>query len=153
MNWVEIDASACISHLSPTMTLGLPTSQTSRLVFTARLCPKFRMTPVRNTPEFRSLHATTLPVQSEYPAKRRAAAAVPLPESPQGQTSKSISSVSFVRIESNFFTIQRRHKRKKMMDQNFEIRTMWFLRIFWNFQKGIAWSLYGRSGPLWSRPN
>jgi len=22
-----------------------------------------------------------------------------------------------------------------------------------DFQKGIAWSLCGRSGPLWSRPN
>jgi len=40
-----------------------------------------------------------------------------------------------------------------MMDQNFEIRILWFLRIFLNFQKGVARSLCGRSGPLWSRPN
>jgi len=40
------------------------------------------MTPVRYAPEFRSLQAAALPVQSEYPAERRAAAAVPLPESP-----------------------------------------------------------------------
>jgi len=39
-----------------------------------------------------------------------------------------------------------------MMDQNFEIQILWFLRIFWNFQKGIARSLcanlvhYGRGG-------
>jgi len=52
-----------------------------------------------------------------------------------------------------FFTIHRRHRRKKMMDQNLEIRILWFLRIFWNFQKGVARSLCGRSGPLWSRPN
>jgi len=52
-----------------------------------------------------------------------------------------------------FFTTHRRHRRKKMMDQNFEIRILWFLRIFWNFQKGIARSLCGRSRPLWSRPN
>jgi len=32
--------------------------------------------------ELRSLHATAPPVQSEYPIERRAAAAVPLPESP-----------------------------------------------------------------------
>ena len=38
--------------------------------------------PVWNVPELRSLHAATPPVQSEYPAERRAAAAVPLPESP-----------------------------------------------------------------------
>ena len=35
----------------------------------------------------------------------------------------------------DFFTIHRRHRRKKMMDQNFEIRILWFLRIFWNSQK------------------
>jgi len=77
--------------------------------------------PVGNAHELRSLHDTTPPVQSEYPAERGAAAAVPLPESSQGHTSKSISSINFVGIESNFFTIHRRH-RQKMMDQNFEIR-------------------------------
>jgi len=51
-------------------------TETSRLVFTARLCPQFRTPPVRNAPELRSLHAATLLVQSEYPVKRRAAAAV-----------------------------------------------------------------------------
>jgi len=61
------------------------------------------MPPVGNAPELRSLHAAAPPVQSEYPAERRAAAAVLLPESSYGQTSKSISSVSFVGIESNFF--------------------------------------------------
>ena len=52
------------------------------VVFTARLRPQFQMPPVRNAPELRLLHATTPPVQSEYPAERRAAAAVPLPKSP-----------------------------------------------------------------------
>jgi len=33
-----------------------------------------------------------------------------------------------------FFTIHRRQT-QKMMDQNFEIRILWFLRIFWNFEK------------------
>ena len=42
---------------------------------------------------------------------------------------------------------------QKQMNQNFEIWISWFLRIFWNFQKGVARSLCGRSGPLWSRPN
>jgi len=40
-----------------------------------------------------------------------------------------------------------------MMDQNFDIRILWFWRIFWNFQKGVARCLCGQSGPLWSRPN
>jgi len=38
--------------------------------------------PVPNAPELRSLHAAAPPVQSEYPAERRGAAAVPLPELP-----------------------------------------------------------------------
>jgi len=49
-------------------------TQTSRLVFTTRLRLQFRMPP--------SFDRCTPPVQSEYPAERRAAAAVPLPESP-----------------------------------------------------------------------
>ena len=36
--------------------------------------------PVPNAPELRSPHAAAPPVQSEYPAEHRAAAAVPLPE-------------------------------------------------------------------------
>jgi len=51
-----------------------------------------------------------------------------------------------------FFTIHKRHRRKKMLDQNFEIRILWFWEFFWNFQKGVTRSLCGRSGPLWSRP-
>jgi len=38
--------------------------------------------PVPNAPKLRLLHAMVPAVQSEYPVKRRAAAAVPLPESP-----------------------------------------------------------------------
>jgi len=50
--------------------------------FATPLRPQFRTLPVPNTPELRSLHAAAPPVQSEYPVERRAAAAVPLPESP-----------------------------------------------------------------------
>ena len=35
---------------------------TSRLVFTARLCPQFRTPPVPNAPELRSLHVVASPV-------------------------------------------------------------------------------------------
>ena len=44
-----------------------------------------------------------------------------------------------VLVESSqiFFTIHRRHRRKKMMDQNFEIQILRFLRFF-NYQKGVA---------------
>jgi len=80
-------------------------------------------TPSSECPKLRSLHAAAPPVQSKYPGERRAAAAVPLPESPQGQTSKSISSASFVRIESNFYNTQEAQM-QKMMDQNFEIRIL-----------------------------
>ena len=44
--------------------------------------PEFRMPAVRNAPDLRSQRDAAPPVQSEYPADRRAAAAVPLPESP-----------------------------------------------------------------------
>ena len=68
------------------------------------------------------------------PAERPAAAAVPLPESPHGQqTSKSISSVSLVRIESTFFTIHSRHRRKKWWNRilKFEFCDFWeFFEIF-----------------------
>jgi len=40
-------------------------------------------------------------------------------------------------------TIHRRHRRNKMMDQNFEIRILWFLRIF---ERRRAVSLQ----PIWS---
>ena len=83
--------------------------QTSRLLSTA---PSSERPPVRNAPELRSVHAAALTVQSEYPAERRAAAAVPLPESPWGQTSKSISSVSFVQIESKFYNTQETQTQK-----------------------------------------
>jgi len=93
-------------HLDPSNrldTIHQRHRQTDKPVaFYGPIAPQFRMSPVRNAPELRSLHAATPPVQSEYPAEHRAAAAVPLPESPLGQTSKSISFVSFVRIESNF---------------------------------------------------
>ena len=53
----------------------------------------------------------------------------------------------------DFFCNTQETQTQKMMDQNFEIRILWFLRIFWNFQKGVARSLCGRCGPLWLRPN
>jgi len=58
------------------------TEETSRWVFTARLRPQFRMPAVRNAPELRSQHDAAPPVQLLYPGERRAAAAMPLPESP-----------------------------------------------------------------------
>jgi len=77
--------------------------------------------PVPNAPSFDCCMPL---VQSEYPAERRAAAAVPLPESPSGQASKSISSISFVQIKSNFFLQYTGDTDAKMMDQNFEIRIL-----------------------------
>ena len=72
-----------------------------------------------------------------------------------GQTSKCISSVTFLRIESKFFfTIHRRHRRKKTWwTRILKYEFCDFLDFFWNFQKGVVRSLCGWSGPLWSRPN
>jgi len=50
--------------------------------FYGPIAPPVPNAPVPNARELRSLHADTQPVQSEYPTERRAAAAVPLPESP-----------------------------------------------------------------------
>jgi len=72
---------------------------------------------------------------------------------PEWQTSKCISSVSFLRIESIFFTIHRRHRCKKWWTRILKFEFCDFWEFFWNFQKGVARSLCGRSGPLWSRPN
>jgi len=40
-----------------------------------------------------------------------------------------------------------------MMDQILKFEFCYFFTILWNFQKGVARSLCGRSGPLWLRPN
>jgi len=71
--------------------------RTSRLVFTARLRPQFRMPPSfdRCTPPRRRFNQNMPPsvvLLQQFHCRNR-----------HGQTSKSISSVSFVRIESNFF--------------------------------------------------
>jgi len=70
---------------------------------------------------------------------------------PEWQISKSISFVSFARIESNFlqYTVD---TDAKMMDQNFEIRIVIF-EIFLKFSKRRHAVPLRRSGPLWSRPN
>ena len=52
-----------------------------------------------------------------------------------------------------FFYNKQETQTQKMIDQNFDIRILWFLRIFLNILKGVARSLCGRCGPLWSRPN
>jgi len=70
------------------------------------------MPPVRNVPELRSQQDAAPPVQLQYPGERRAAAAVTMPESPQEQTSKYISSVSFVGIESIFHNTQETQTQK-----------------------------------------
>jgi len=132
------------------------TQKTSRLVFTAQLRPQFRMPPVRIRGMMRMQHfsicTSVVDCRCTTPSRRQCCRCT-LRWLLEWQTSKCISSISFVRIESNFFTIHRRHRCKKMMDQNFEIRILWFFKIFWNFQKGVVRSLCGRSGPLWSRPN
>jgi len=93
------------------------------------------MPPVQNAPELRSLNEAVLPVQSEYPAERRA---------------ESISSVSFVRLESNFLQYTGDTDAKKWWTRILKFE---FCDFFRNFQKGVVQSLCSRSGPLWSRSN
>jgi len=79
--------------------------------FTARLRPQFQMPPVRNIPP-----SIVLLQQCHCLNCHR------------GQTSKSISFVSFVRIESNFFYNTQETQMQKMMDQSNSV-------IFDNFLK------------------
>jgi len=69
-----------------------------------------------------------------------------------GRTSKCISSVSFVWIESNFLQCIGDTNAKNGGPEFWNSDSVIF-ENFWNFQKGIARSLCGRCGPLWSRPN
>jgi len=58
---------------------------------------------------------------------------------PEWQTSKCISSVSFFRIKSNFFTTHRRHRRKKRWTRilKFEFCDFWeFFEIFKKVSRG-----------------
>ena len=123
---------------------------TCRLFFTARLRLQFRMPPVHGSVvRIRGMVRTQhFWIRTSLSSTAAALHATICGRLPEWQTLKYISSVSFVRIESNFLQ-HTRDTDAKMMDQNFEIRILWFLRIFWNFQKGVARSLCGRSGSLW----
>ena len=76
--------------------------------------PQFRMPAVRNAPELRSQHCTTPRRRFNYniPASVVLLQQCHCRNCHRGKTSKCISSVSFLRIESNFFTMHRRHRRK-----------------------------------------
>ena len=125
--------------------------RTSRLVFTARLRPQFRTPPVPNASSSECPRASIA-------ARRRAASSIRISRRASCCCSSAIAGIviganfkiylfrQFVRIESNFFTIHRRHRRKKMMDQNFEIRILWFLRFFEIFKKASR----GPLRPIWT---
>ena len=133
---------------------------TSQLVFMA-LCPQFRMPPVRNSASW-FLRPDCAPslvcTKALIAACRRAAGSIRISRRPSCCCTSAIAGIAiganfkiyllrqFCSNGVKFFTIHRRHKCKKMMNQNFEIWILWFLRIFWNFQKGRG-SLCGRSGP------
>ena len=79
--------------------------------------------PVPNAPALRSPHTAAPPVQSEYPAERRAAAAVPLPESPSGKL-QNLSAPSVLFESSRFFYNTQETQMQNTMDPNFEIRIL-----------------------------
>jgi len=70
-----------------------------------------------------SFDRCTPPVESEYPAECRAAAAVPLPESPWGKL-RNLSPPSVLFKSSPIFYNTQETQTQKMMDQNFEIRIL-----------------------------
>jgi len=120
-------------------------SETSRWVFMARLRPQFGMPPSfdRSTPQPHrfnyNIPASVVLLQQCHCRNRH-----------RGKL-QNVSSLSVLFESSwNFFTIHRIHRRKKRWTRilKFELCDWEF---FWNFQKGIARSLCGWSGPLWSR--
>ena len=123
--------------------------QTSRWVFTARSRPQFRTPPVpnalnswisgqdrRNDADATFLDPHIVDCRCQHAAAR--CCCTPLLANayhsiggrlPEWQTSKCIYSVSFVRIESNFFTTHRRHRRKKDGPE-FRNSNCYFLELF-----------------------
>jgi len=104
--------------------------RTSRLVFTARLCPQFWMLPSfdRCTPPRRRFNQNIPPsvvLLQQCHCRNRHRAKL-----------QNLSPPS-VLFESSriFFHNTQETQTQKMMDQNFEIRILWFLRIFLKFLK------------------
>jgi len=114
--------------------------------FYGPIAPPVPNAPSSECPKLRSQHHAAPPVQLQYPGERHAAAAVPLPESPYGQTSKCIFSVRFVGIESNFFYNTQETQTQNMMDQNFEIEFCDFCEFFEIFKKASR----GLLRPIWT---
>jgi len=83
---------------------------------------QFRMRPVLNGRELRSLHAAAPPVQSEYPAERRAVQQCHCRKRHKGKL-RHLSPPS-VLFESNAIFYSTQETDAKMMDQNFEIRIL-----------------------------
>jgi len=145
LTWATSDASRRTSYMiavhhqfTNTATWLTTTTTTSRLAITVRLRTQVRMPPVRGSAVricemMRTQHFWIRTSLSSTAAALHATIGGRLPE---WHTSKCISSVSFVRIESNFlYNTQETQTQKKMMDQNFEIWILWFLRFFFKFSK------------------
>jgi len=96
-------------------------NDTTRLVFMARLRPQFRM-PLR-------FDRCTPPIQSEYPAERRAAAGIAI-----GTNFKIYFLRQFCSNRVKFFYNTQETQMQKTMDQNFEIRIVIF-HFFLKFSK------------------
>ena len=120
--------------------------------------PEFRTPPVPNAPSSECPRASIA-------ARRRTAGSIRISRRASCCCSTAIAGIAiganfkiylrrqFCSNRVEFFYNTQETQTQKMMDQNFEIRIMWFLSIFWHFQKGVARSLCGRFWPLWSQPN
>ena len=98
----------------------------------ARLCPQFWTPPVRNAP-------------ASIAAQRHAAGSIRISRGPSCCCSSAIAGIAIranfkiyllLQFCSNwveFFYNTQKTQTQKMMDQNFEIRILWFLRIFLKF--------------------
>ena len=119
---------------------------TSRLFFYSPIAP-----PVPNAPELRSLHAAAPTVQFRISRRALCCCSSANAGTAIGANFKIYLLHQFCSNRVQFFTLHRRHRCKKWWTRILKF-ILWFERIFVNFQKGIARSLCGRSGSLWSRP-
>ena len=121
---------------------------TSRLVFTAWLCPSSERP------------------RASIAACRRAAGSITISRRSSRCCSNAIAGIAIgVNFKiyllhqfcSNrvqfFYNTQETQMQKNDGPEFWNSNSVIFKEFFWNFQKGVARSLCGRSEPLWSQPN
>ena len=105
--------------------------------FYGPIVPPVPNAQVRNALELQSLHAAALPFNQNIPPSIVLLQQCYCRHRHRTKL-QNLSPPSVLFEWSLFFYNTQETQTQKMMDQNFETQILWFLSIFWNFQKGIA---------------